>query len=114
MNYSIIVPEKKRVGYDAVCPDGNIFRNCTKYTEVVENKTVYLTKNERIEKCCDGYEEIDGKCSAICKSGCENGVCVDPVNEICQCNNGFEADNNECVPILFLNRFKIILSGMNE
>lgn len=49
----------------------------------------------RIDNCCSGYEAHHDKCIPKCKSGCENAVCVDPVNEICQCNDGFVPDSNK-------------------
>lgn len=78
-----------------ICQATNNYTVCEKFVRVNETENVTRLKLVRIEKCCSGYEEHHDKCIPNCKSGCENAVCVDPVNEICQCNDGFVPDSNK-------------------
>lgn len=78
-----------------ICPAAEGYTVCTKLVSVNETKNVTQLELVKIEKCCPGYEPNHGKCIPICKSGCENAVCVDPVYETCQCNDGFVPDSNK-------------------
>lgn len=78
-----------------ICPGTNNYIVCDKFVRVNETKNVTRLKLVRIDDCCSGYVAHHDKCIPKCKSGCENAVCVDPVNEICQCNDGFFPDSNK-------------------
>ncbi|GJQ72780.1 hypothetical protein Trydic_g1430 [Trypoxylus dichotomus] len=68
---------------------------CSDYTV----KRINVTKIEEkeriryIDKCCEGYYEMDGKCSPNSCRACQHGTC--DVDGICRCDLGYWGTNCE-------------------
>lgn len=62
MNVSQVIKRPKRIFYDifyCLTANGNA-SSCLR-----ENETVWVLKNVLVEKCCEGFELINGECTSL-------------------------------------------------